>query len=125
MAATPAEALSALQQLEQDGDLKKRLTIVRISEPISTDVGSSYASPSRRGSDISTSNLENPTPSSLEADLSHYKVGGIEALRAGKHVLTFCLGAIFQASILLRRASHERKVSALNCGRPTSDRGTQ
>ncbi|KAJ5334842.1 hypothetical protein N7452_007245 [Penicillium brevicompactum] len=73
MAATPAEALSALQQLEQDGDLKKRLTIVRISEPISTDVGSSYASPSRRGSDISTSNLEKPTPSSLEADLSHYK----------------------------------------------------
>ncbi|CAG8081526.1 unnamed protein product [Penicillium olsonii] len=73
MASSSAEALAALQQLEQSGDLKKRLTIVRISEPISTDVGSSYASASRRGSDVSTSNMENPTPASLEADLSHYK----------------------------------------------------
>lgn len=93
MTATSAEALAILQQLEQDGDLKKRLTIVRISEPISTDVGSAYASPSRRGSDVSTSNLENPTPASLEADLSHYKVSGMEASRA-KHILISCLGAV-------------------------------
>jgi len=73
MANTSDEALAALKQLEQNGDLKKRLAIIRISEPIST-VGGSYPSPSKRSSDVSVSNLDNPTPASLEADLSHYKV---------------------------------------------------
>jgi hypothetical protein len=74
MANTSDEALSALEQLEQNGDLKKRLAIIRISEPISTEVGGSYPSPSKRKSDVSVSNLDNPTPASLEADLAHYKV---------------------------------------------------
>ncbi|CAG8232576.1 unnamed protein product [Penicillium salamii] len=89
-----SEALAALQKLEQNGDLKKRLTIVRISEPISTDVGSSYASTSRRGSDVSMSNLENPTPASLEADLSHYKVSGGQAL-ASRSIYSFCVQELF------------------------------
>ncbi|KAJ5555065.1 hypothetical protein N7461_003535 [Penicillium sp. DV-2018c] len=74
MANSSAEALAALQQLEENGDLKKRLAIIRISEPISAEVGGSYPSPSKRSSDVSASNFDDPTPASLEADLSHYKV---------------------------------------------------
>lgn len=74
MTNSPSEALAALQRLEQEGELKTRLAIVRISEPISAEVGGSYPSPSRRTSDISVSNFDDPTPASLEADLSHYKV---------------------------------------------------
>lgn len=74
MANKASKSLAALQQLEQDqGGLKKRLAIIRISEPIS-DVGDVNYYPSRRGSDISVSNLNDPTPASLEADLTHYKV---------------------------------------------------
>lgn len=44
------------------------LSIIRLSEPIS-------ATPtSHRTSDVSASAFENPSPESLEADLSHYKV---------------------------------------------------
>ena len=44
------------------------LSIIRLSEPIS-------ATPtSHRTSDVSTSAFDNPSPESLEADLSHYKV---------------------------------------------------
>ncbi|KAJ5124182.1 uncharacterized protein N7515_008007 [Penicillium bovifimosum] len=73
MATSSAEALAALKQLEEKGDLKKRLAIIRISEPISAEVGGSYPSPSKRSSDVSVSNFDDPTPASLEADLSHYK----------------------------------------------------
>ena len=68
------ESLAALQQLETDqGDLKKQLALIRISEPISDVVDANF-SPSKRGSDVSLSNLNDPTPASLEADLTHYKV---------------------------------------------------
>ncbi|KAJ5766830.1 uncharacterized protein N7511_004446 [Penicillium nucicola] len=66
-----AEALAALQELEQEGNLKQRLAIVRISEPISLDGGHAGPSPSKRRSDVSV--FEDPTPASLEADLTHYK----------------------------------------------------
>jgi hypothetical protein len=69
-----SEALAVLQQLQQEqGDLKQHLSIIRIAEPIS-DVGDATFSPSKRGSDVSLSNLNDPTPASLEADLTHYKV---------------------------------------------------
>lgn len=72
-----SDALAELQRLEQDqGDLNKQLAIIRISEPIS-DVGETNPSPSKRGSDISLSNLNDPTPAVLEADLTHYKVRGV------------------------------------------------
>lgn len=74
MATSSSEALAALQQLEESGNLKDRLAIIRISEPISTEVGGSYPSPSKRTSDVSISNFDDPTPASLEADLAHYKV---------------------------------------------------
>lgn len=72
---SPAEALNHIQQLAREtGDLKTHLAIVRISEPISSaaDLANSNSSPSKRGSDVST--LDNPTPATLEADLTHYKV---------------------------------------------------
>lgn len=73
MSAT-TDPLAVLQQLEKEqGDLKKQLAIIRISEPIS-DVGGFNTSPSKRGSDVSISSLNDPTPASLEADLTHYKV---------------------------------------------------
>lgn len=74
MTDSSSEALAALQQLEENGKLKDRLAIIRISDPISTEVGGSYPSPSKRSSDVSVSNFDDPTPASLEADLSHYKV---------------------------------------------------
>ncbi|KAJ5114773.1 hypothetical protein NUU61_000532 [Penicillium alfredii] len=74
MANASSEALEALKRLEQDhGDLKTHLAIVRISEPISSEAGDVNASPLKRSSDVSVSKLDNPTPGSLEADLSHYK----------------------------------------------------
>lgn len=74
MANDASETLGALQQLEaEQGDLKKQLAIIRISEPISDVVDVNF-SPSKRGSDVSISNLNDPTPASLEADLTHYKV---------------------------------------------------
>jgi hypothetical protein len=72
---SPAETLNHIQQLAREtGDLKTHLAIVRISEPISSaaDLANSNSSPSKRGSDVST--LDNPTPATLEADLTHYKV---------------------------------------------------
>lgn len=75
-----SNSLAALQRLEQDqGELKKQLAIIRISEPIS-DVGDAVSSPSKRGSDVSVSNLNDPTPASLEADLTHYKARDTEQL---------------------------------------------
>ncbi|RHZ47994.1 uncharacterized protein CDV56_101320 [Aspergillus thermomutatus] len=70
---SPAETLEQLRQLEQEnGDLKTRLAIIRISEPISSsDAENRNPSPSKRTSDVSA--IDNPTPASLEADLTHYK----------------------------------------------------
>lgn len=44
------------------------LSIIRLSEPISP------APTFHRTSDVSASAFDNPSPESLEADLSHYKV---------------------------------------------------
>lgn len=70
-----SEALSQIQSLENEhGDIKTYLSILRISEPIGleSETENQERSPSKRGSDVSA--LDNPTPSSLEADLTHYKV---------------------------------------------------
>jgi hypothetical protein len=49
------------------------LSILKLAEPIISSTQNA-ASPSKRASDISNSDIENPTPASLEADLLHYKV---------------------------------------------------
>lgn len=63
MANDPSGTLKALAELQE-----QPLSIIRLSEPLSA------TQPSTRTSDVSTSALENPTPASLEADLTHYKV---------------------------------------------------
>lgn len=69
-----ARTREQLQQLEKEhGDLKTHLSIVRISEPIfSPESDSTSPSPSKRNSDVSA--IDSPSPASLEADLTHYKV---------------------------------------------------
>ncbi|OTA58624.1 hypothetical protein K449DRAFT_385607 [Hypoxylon sp. EC38] len=50
----------------------QEITILKLSEPISAAV-TQLQDPHQRTSDISTSSLDATTPSSLEADLTHYK----------------------------------------------------
>ncbi|PGH26644.1 hypothetical protein AJ80_01589 [Polytolypa hystricis UAMH7299] len=64
---------AVLSELETKDLSDTQLSILRISEPISTDANASTSSPSKRTSDVSTDAYENPTPASLEADLTHYK----------------------------------------------------
>ncbi|RJE19874.1 hypothetical protein PHISCL_07791 [Aspergillus sclerotialis] len=67
-----AKTLEKLRAVQRDtGHLKDQLSIIRISEPITSVTENTSTSPSKRNSDIST--LENPTPATLEADLTHYK----------------------------------------------------
>lgn len=69
----PGEVRQQLQQLQAKGDLKSHLAIVRISEPIfAPEAENTDPSPGKRNSDVSA--IDNPTPASLEADLTHYKV---------------------------------------------------
>ncbi|EED13764.1 conserved hypothetical protein [Talaromyces stipitatus ATCC 10500] len=73
---SPAEALQKIQELQNGQDAESNiLAILRISEPItsSLDVDGIPRSPSKRASDASIVSDENPTPASLEADLTHYK----------------------------------------------------
>ncbi|KAJ5726060.1 uncharacterized protein N7483_007417 [Penicillium malachiteum] len=71
--ANATQALRLLQTLQKEqGDLKQKLSIIRIAEPIS-EIGDTKQSPSKRRSDVSISNLSDPTPASLKADLTHYK----------------------------------------------------
>lgn len=57
------EALANLQTQE--------LSIIRLSEPI---LATHTPDPAKRTSDVSADAFENPSPASLAADLSHYKV---------------------------------------------------
>jgi hypothetical protein len=50
------------------------LCILKLSEPIS---GLRKQNTGERTSDVSADAFENPSPASLEADLSHYKVNPI------------------------------------------------
>ncbi|KAL2020202.1 hypothetical protein VTK56DRAFT_8628 [Thermocarpiscus australiensis] len=73
-----ATVLRALEDLQATAG--NEYTIIKISEPISSS-SSSETRPSTsedtaaaaRTSDVSTASLDAPTPSSLEADLAHYK----------------------------------------------------
>lgn len=63
MAVGVSETLANLASLQE-----QPLSIIRLSEPVGAP------QTLNRTSDASNSALDNPTPSSLEADLSHYKV---------------------------------------------------
>ena len=62
MDSNPLETLNTLTNFQS-----RPLSIIRLSEPISA------SRTSTRTSDVSNSAFENPSPASLEADLSHYK----------------------------------------------------
>lgn len=64
-----AKVLRAIKDI-QPASADDELTIIKISEPISSAVSNPVVA---RTSDVSTSSLDSPTPSSLEADLLHYK----------------------------------------------------
>ncbi|KLU91779.1 hypothetical protein MAPG_10728, partial [Magnaporthiopsis poae ATCC 64411] len=68
--ASMPEAKKVVAQLEALAS-KHELTVVRLSEPITSAVEQTEAT--TRTSDISTASLDAPTPASLEADLEHYK----------------------------------------------------
>lgn len=70
-----SDALAQIQALDKQIPADT-LAIIRISEPIGTSDGNatSERSPSKRTSDVSTDAYDNPTPATLEADLTHYKV---------------------------------------------------
>ncbi|KAK4102732.1 hypothetical protein N658DRAFT_422766 [Parathielavia hyrcaniae] len=92
---TPNDVLDALEQLQSAS--RHEYTIVKLSEPISSssssttttavqhpsdiDIDSTNTNTNTnnnlttapRTSDVSTSSLDSPTPSSLEADLAHYR----------------------------------------------------
>lgn len=67
MAKSVDEVLAEVLQLQSEYEL----SIIKISEPISR--GNGHLDRPRR-SDASTDAFDNPTPASLEADLTHYKV---------------------------------------------------
>ena len=68
MAAHNDEVLRKIKALQHSHELY----IIKLSEPISAIP---VKSREQRQSDISADALDNPSPASLEADLSHYKVG--------------------------------------------------
>ncbi|KAI1339219.1 hypothetical protein F5Y15DRAFT_416093 [Xylariaceae sp. FL0016] len=67
---TPEDTLAQLQALVAN----QEITILKLSEPISTEVAQlQNQDPEKRVSDISNASLDATTPSSLEADLTHYR----------------------------------------------------
>ncbi|KAK6840207.1 hypothetical protein PG987_006073 [Apiospora arundinis] len=66
---SPTDVLEAIKQL----NAKHELSIIRLSEPISTEISSAQQSQQQRTSDVSNTSLDAPTPASLEADLTHYR----------------------------------------------------
>ena len=83
------------------------LSIIRLSEPIS-------ATPtSHRTSDVSTSAFDNPSPESLEADLSHYKVHTyiiFPILKTYKAKFQLRAGTLLQTPLLLPRTSDQGEI---------------
>ncbi|TGJ85657.1 hypothetical protein E0Z10_g3120 [Xylaria hypoxylon] len=65
---TPEQILAELQALVAN----QEITILKLSEPISTEIAQ-LQEQSQRTSDISNSSLDATTPASLEADLTHYR----------------------------------------------------
>ncbi|TRX90958.1 hypothetical protein FHL15_008163 [Xylaria flabelliformis] len=65
---TPEQILAELRALVA----KQEITILKLSEPISTEIAQ-LQDKAQRTSDISNSSLDATTPASLEADLTHYR----------------------------------------------------
>lgn len=72
-----ASGNDGVHQKIKDIQDSRELSIIKLSEPISA---LPIKSREQRQSDISADAVDNPSPASLEADLSHYKVGGLARL---------------------------------------------
>ena len=104
MAQSDEEVLSGLSELQS-----QELSIIRLSEPIAV----SNADAPKRTSDVSSDAFENPSPASLAADLSHYKVY-ISGWNLADDVNNIRPGIILETPLLISRTSYEREVSARN-----------
>lgn len=94
------------------------LSIIKLSEPISA------STTSHRTSDVSTSALENPSPASLEADLSHYKVHIMSQLNLHRNHSLRPPGTLLQTPLLLPRTSNQREIPPGHRRRPPPHRRT-
>jgi hypothetical protein len=72
----PINKDAAIEELRSLQD-NHPLSILRLAEPIVASTQNTI-SPSKRASDVSNSDIENPTPANLKADLVHYKVGVLQ-----------------------------------------------
>ena len=106
MANEVPEVLAKLESLQE-----QPLSIIRLSEPIFTPQSST------RTSDASNSTLDNPTPASLEADLSHYKVRIVIFVGTTGLMST---GTLLKTTILLSRTGNEREILASHCRRSST-----
>lgn len=73
MAQSHEEVLEALLEAQTSHDI----SIIKLSEPLSGHLKPNLG---ERTSDVSAEVFDNPTPASLEADLSHYKVPSLSML---------------------------------------------
>jgi hypothetical protein len=86
-----------------DETKNKELSIIKISEPISTAINQAAGT---RTSDVSDA-FECPTPSSLEADLSHYKVF-ISSTIGTKCIANFSRNSSRNSASLISNKSRKR-----------------
>ena len=82
LAMAPIYHAPAIVELRSQQD-HHPLSILQLAEPIVASTQNTL-SPSKRASDVSNSDIENPTPASLEADLVHYKVGVLRNMHGAR-----------------------------------------
>lgn len=111
--AAPPTPASALQQLQQEHELK----IISITEPLKPKELPQSSKKRNSAASVDSDQHVDTHPAALEADLLHYKVRvkcgcsrrSVECVynSAG---LTTITGAVQQTTLQLRRTSHQRKV---------------
>lgn len=101
MAQSHEKILQALLKAQNS----QELSIIKLSEPVS---GHLKSNSKERTSDVSTDVFDNPTPASLEEDLSHYKVYP-EVLFLSEDT-NAPAGTLLQTALFLPRTSHKGEV---------------
>jgi hypothetical protein len=96
----------------------EELAIIKISEPISAALQDTRSTGTSNGSGEI---VEGPSPASLEADLTHYKVNFIVVQGVVSESL-ICAGTFLKAALFLLGASHEGEVHTRYSWRPATDR---
>lgn len=115
--ADPQRVANILQGLRALPD--SSLSIIRLSEPIS-------ATPTlHRTSDVSTSAFDNPSPESLEADLSHYKVHAFPSPVLHTKLSRTSTGTLLKTPLLLPRTGNQREIPPRHRRRPSLNSRTR